>query len=62
MGLLSFAEDLLMAGSKSAIRNEIARQKCKLIDAQNRGDKEAVVKIKKRIVQLKSNLASAKNP
>lgn len=46
MGLLSFAEDFLLAGanSKSGYRNEIARQKCKLIDAQNRGDKEAVVK------------------
>ena len=58
MGLFS-AFSKLTAVTKADIRQVIADEKCKLIDAKSRGDKEAVAKIQKEIEQLKARMAKA---
>ena len=49
----------LTAVTKADYRQEIADEKCKMLDAKARGDKDAVLKHQKKIEQLKALMAKA---
>lgn len=49
----------LIAVTKADYRQEIAEEKCKMLDAKARGDKDAVLKHQKNIERLKVQMANA---
>lgn len=49
----------LTAVTKAHYRQEIAEEKCKMLDAKAKGDKAAVLKHQKEIERLKALMAKA---
>ena len=49
----------LTAVTKADYRQEIAEEKCKMLDAKAKGDKAAVLKHQKEIERLKALMAKA---